>query len=305
MISVVICTYNRHERLEQTIKSFFAQRHLELVEHELLVIDNNSTDRTRDTVARLHTAHPLRYVFEPRQGLCAARNRGVSDSNGDFVALLDDDVVLDSEWLCRLERAFRETDADVVGGRSYLIFEGPLPAWFGPDFRPMLSEVELGGSRAVVPEGRGLAGLNLAFRKRVLAAVGPFDETIDRRGRELLGGGETLIMRKIQAAGGVILYDPDIVVGHIIGPDRLEWDYFVRLSAGIGKSMAMWDRRDTLAGRLGAVLRSTVSLGLAVATVAARVLKRASPYDRRCAVRRMMVRRSRLMTECSQIWRVR
>jgi len=297
MISVVICTYNRASVLDATLTSFFRQACLDAVDHELLIIDNNSTDRTRDVVEKYLERPTVRYVFEPRQGLSVARNRGVAESRGEFVALLDDDVMIDPEWLSALGRAFQETQADVIGGRSYLILEGAVPEWFGPDFRPLLSEVKLGESRLIVPEGRGLFGLNLAFRRSALGAAGGFDESLGRSGAGLLGGEETVVMRRIAASGGVIMYDPDVVVGHVIGVDRLKWDYFARLAAGIGRSAALWERHATFTGRIKAIGRSIGAFRRALTTLAVEVVTRRTPYERRRAWHRMLSVRSRLATQ--------
>ena len=299
MISVVICTYNRVSLLERTLTSFFAQTCLDDVEHELIVVDNNSTDDTRYVVESFQAGHALRYVFEPRQGLCAARNRGVAESHGEYVALLDDDVLLGREWLIRLYECLDATGADVVGGRCYLVEEGPLPDWYGPAFRKMLSEVELGPVRKPVPDGRGLFGLNLTFRKSTLQASGPFDENLDRKGATLLGGGETVKVRAMGEAGGKVIYDPDAVVGHIIGEDRLQWNYFTRLSEGVGRSLALADHSRRFPVRLVRVCRSAVALGRTTLAVLVRYVFPASAYQRKAAMRRRITARSRLAAHCA------
>ena len=115
------------------------------------------------------------------------------------MAFLDDDVIVDEHWLVRLRECFEATNADVVGGRSYLLFEQEPPNWFGPFFRPFLSEVDHGPTRKVVPDGRGLFGLNLAFRRSALQAAAPFDEKLGRKGSGTLGGEETRIVTGIAA----------------------------------------------------------------------------------------------------------
>ena len=98
-------------------------------------------------------------------------------------------MLLDENWLRNLQKCYDETGADAVGGRSYLVIEGDKPDWLGAEFRLLLSEVELGATRKRLPEGQGLYGLNLSFRKTALDAVGGFDVTLGRRacgvGREI------------------------------------------------------------------------------------------------------------------------
>ncbi|UCC29259.1 MAG: glycosyltransferase family 2 protein, partial [Phycisphaerales bacterium] len=215
MISVVVCTYNRADMLRQMLEAFFAQRDLAVVDHELIVVDNNSSDNTPVVVDEFRRFPNIRYVFEGRQGLCYARNRGVTESRGEIVALLDDDVIVDKAWLVKLQECFDATTADVVGGRSHLVFEREPHTWFGPYFGRLLAQVDLGPSRKVVPDGRGLFGLNLAFRKSVFETVGLFDQELDRKGGKLLGGGDTAKVRQIAESAGTVVYDPDAVVGHL------------------------------------------------------------------------------------------
>ncbi|MGD2111273.1 MAG: glycosyltransferase [Phycisphaerae bacterium] len=239
MISAIMCTYNRSDTLRRALDSFLAQTCLDEVEHELIVVDNNSTDDTAEVVnTAVARDSRVRYVFEEEQGLSAARNRGVRESRGDIVAFLDDDVILDQRWLANLETSFAETEAAVVGGRAYLILEGETPEWLDARFRTYLSEVELGPTRCEVPNGQGLFGLNLSFRKDELSRAGAFDPALGRKGSGLLAGEETAIVKSIAARGGLIIYEPTAVVGHIIAPERLEWSYFVKVASSLGVSAA-------------------------------------------------------------------
>jgi len=108
MISVIVCTYNRASYLQKTLTSFFEQTCLGAVDHELLVIDNNSSDDTPQVVEEFKARPGARYIFERRQGLCCARNRGVAESRGEIVAFLDDDVIVDKNWLASLRKCFRK-----------------------------------------------------------------------------------------------------------------------------------------------------------------------------------------------------
>lgn len=95
MISVILCTYNRAESLRDTLRILAAQRLPHGVPCELLVVDNNSSDRTRHVVEETQAAFPwpLRYLFESRQGKTYAMNHGVRESRGDVIVLTDDDTL--------------------------------------------------------------------------------------------------------------------------------------------------------------------------------------------------------------------
>src|SRR5437868_5644614 len=92
-LSVVLCTYNRAERVGAALDALLRQKGD--VEYEIVVIDNNSTDDTENVVRSIAAsggAGRVRYVFEGRQGLSHARNCGIRASHAPIVAFTDDDV---------------------------------------------------------------------------------------------------------------------------------------------------------------------------------------------------------------------
>jgi len=103
-ISVVICTYNRSKTLGAAIESVAAQSLPRSLGCEILVVDNNSTDETRQVVEGLQQRYPerIRYVFERAQGISHARNTGIREAEAEILAFLDDDEIADTEWLANL-----------------------------------------------------------------------------------------------------------------------------------------------------------------------------------------------------------
>ena len=124
-VSVLIGTYNRCERLRGTLQALKAQRLDAGMAPELVVVDNRSTDATRAVVEEegARAPWPVRYVYEPMQGLCAARNRAIHEARGRWLAFIDDDVRPDQEWLRMIVRAFQQWNAEGVCGRVLPIWE--------------------------------------------------------------------------------------------------------------------------------------------------------------------------------------
>ena len=102
-ISVVIITFNRAGMLGDTLFSLYQQQRLP---EEVVVVDNNSTDATKEVVLGFNGRLNIRYVFEATQGVAVARNTGIKNSTGEIIAFIDDDCIADKEWLRFLELPF-------------------------------------------------------------------------------------------------------------------------------------------------------------------------------------------------------
>ena len=110
MISVIIPTYNREETIEKSIRSVLTQTYKDF---ELLVIDDGSTDNTRLIVESIRDDR-IRYYYQENAGACAARNKGVALSIGEFVAFHDSDDVWKPDKLEKQIRVIKETGADII-----------------------------------------------------------------------------------------------------------------------------------------------------------------------------------------------
>jgi len=238
MISVIVCTYNRARTLRRMLESFFSQQDLNRLDHEVIVVDNNSTDDTAQVAKEFSNNHGFCYVLEGRQGLSFARNRGIKEAAGDFVSFLDDDVIVDHRWLANLQKCLDETHADAVGGKVELNFQTPPPSWLGPLFRMHLAELDLASTRLVGLNGSGYSGCNVTFRKEALRHAGGFDEELGRTGAQLACYEDTVVLHRIESAGGKMVYDATVRVEHLVGPERMTWPYFRRLFLGQGISLA-------------------------------------------------------------------
>jgi len=135
IVSVVIPTYCRSALLCEAIESVLGQNIDRL---ELLVIDDGSTDDTRERVRRF--GDKVRYIFQENQGLGTARNLGFSLAKGKYVALLDDD----DWWMPRkleIQIALLENLPDTCGVfTNFSVFRSPeeiisdgIRTWFDPN----------------------------------------------------------------------------------------------------------------------------------------------------------------------------
>ena len=165
-LSVIICTYNRAQLLHtvlHSLKNQSADRSL----FEVLVVDNNSNDTTRETVE----AFPeFTYAFEPVQGLSQARNTGWERSQGDYVAYLDDDAKADIHWIEGIIDIIAKTDPVpvVIGGPILAWYEIQPPRWFLDEFETRDTDRSTGFCK----EKTAFSGSNMIFRRDLLGRFG-------------------------------------------------------------------------------------------------------------------------------------
>ena len=121
-ISACICTYNREKYLRKSIEALLSQS-LPASEFEVIVIDNASTDQTKQ-ICQDYRSHPnFRYIYEARSGVSYARNRAYQEAKSPYIAYLDDDAIPTRFWLEKMLTLFNsDSQIGVVGGRIELDF---------------------------------------------------------------------------------------------------------------------------------------------------------------------------------------
>lgn len=239
-LSLIIATYNRAEQLMVTLESVATQRH-PAQRWECIVVDNNSKDDTRERVEAFAAAHPdlqLRYIFESNQGLSYARNRGIEEAKGEIIAFVDDDERIVEEFVSAYVELFAShPDAMSAGGKIIAEYPTGRPRWMSKyTEQPIANPMDFGKSVKPFPKGRIPGGGNMAMRRSVFDKIGRFDTSLGRTGKQLIGGEESDLFERIEAAGMACYYVPRAVMYHIIPESKLTIDYFRRLAFNTGLS---------------------------------------------------------------------
>jgi len=248
MISVAICTFNRAASLARTLDSLSHQRNVEGLIWELLLIDNNSIDSTRQVADSFHDRLPLHYLFEPVQGLSAARNRALQEFKGDLLVFTDDDVVLDSNWLCEYaaaELGFAETS--YLGGRILPMWHGDKPRWLKDPGLALISGVlghfDLGEDNRLFAGGDPTPfGASFAVRRKLAESIGLFSTTLGVGGSNTARGEETEYLQRAKAIGGSGVYVGKAVCYHVQDPMRFKFRYLYHYGIATGKTEILLGR---------------------------------------------------------------
>lgn len=117
-VSIIIPTYNRKNWLRETLLLLSLQTY-PVEEFEVIVVDDGSDDRTEKIVEEAFP-YALHYLWQSNQGDAAARNLGAQHSHADLLVFLDDDVVVEQDYLHHLVLQHDSQNDLIVVGRSYI-----------------------------------------------------------------------------------------------------------------------------------------------------------------------------------------
>jgi hypothetical protein len=217
-VSVVVCSYNGAATLDQCLQSLSM---LEYPDYEVIVIDDGSTDATREILARFPQ---VRAIHQTNHGLSAARNAGLAAATGTIVAYTDSDCFADPHWLTYLVYQLQHSDAAAVGGPNLTPEDGKLAACVAACPGQPTHVLERDQVAEHIP------GCNMAFWRAALEAVNGFDSQYRK------AGDDVDICWRLQQAGYWITFAPGAFVWHHRRQGPLA---YLRQQAGYGEAEAL------------------------------------------------------------------
>ncbi len=239
LITIAICTYNRADYLQDTLRDLSHQT-ADADFFEVLVINNNSTDQTEKICSEFMQTYPginFRYVDEMNQGLSFARNRAVKEAAASTLLFIDDDVHLKKDFVSTaLDYLNSNPHVSCAGGRIFVSFDDADPDWIPRELMPMFGLHDLGESDKIYPKNNFPRGGNMLIKKSVFEKHGLFDTYLGRIGKNLLGSEEKAFFKSVRNEGVELHYWSDLELWHRIGPKRLQKDYLKKQTVGIGQS---------------------------------------------------------------------
>jgi glucosyl-dolichyl phosphate glucuronosyltransferase len=229
-ITVILCTFNRSHVLSKALASIAAQVLPDSVGWEVLVVDNNSKDKTREAVDEFRDKHPdrFRYLFEPQLGKSHALNAGIQKAKGNVLAFIDDDVTVGPTWLANLTAGLRNGDFVGAGGRICPEWNCAPPRWLPRSGQYALAPLvafDLGLDAGPLLEAP--FGTNMAFRKTMFDKYGLFRTDLGPRPGSEIRDEDTEFGSRLLAAGERLFYEPSAIVYHPVPPNRVRKAYFM------------------------------------------------------------------------------
>lgn len=219
-LSLMICTWNNQEILKRTLESLRLCEIPVNLSWECIVVNNNSTDGTESAVLSFKDKLPLKYVFEPQQGLSNARNAGLKASTGKLILFGDDDIEPYKDWIKSYWEAYQEHPSGYYwGGPIESTYEkGELPSELIPVAPGSVKGFDRGKNKIVINKDDFFLGANWACPAEILKNLGGFD--INKGLNHLTGrirvGEDTVLMLQLKASGWQGIYIPEARIKHFV-----------------------------------------------------------------------------------------
>lgn len=243
-ISIVICTYNREQLLVRCLESVAALNLDELqgeegggdVSYEILVVDNASTDNTKNVVEKFRGINNLRYLFEAQQGKSYALNLALREAKGQTVIFADDDICLEQQTIAEFWSSYQNfgQTCDWFGGCVKLDWQATkAPAWLNHDIQTVLDGAlgvhDLGEqSRRYQPNDKHPIGALMMVTRRLVDKVGEFRTDLGPSGSRRGASDDTDYIIRAQAQGLQGYYVAASKALHYVDPTRLTLKGFYR-----------------------------------------------------------------------------
>lgn len=197
MISVIIPTYNRKKYLERCLESLLGQDYPG-DKTEIIVVDDGSTDETKEITELLAQRGNIRYVRQEHQGVSAARNCGIREAHGSIISFVADDYIIPGDYCRRINEFFEEhPEANIIKFRvvnsgnncleraSFLLYDFSIELkLYGVNLYSMSKNSYAAQFGKEIAVFKGSVSVDVsAFRKTVFEKFGIFDEKL-RRGED-------------------------------------------------------------------------------------------------------------------------
>ena len=232
-VSIIICTYNRAELLTSCLDSIYNQS-ISADCYEVIVVDNNSLDSTRDVVSGfMQKFKNLQYLNEKNQGLSFCRNAGYRAAQSKYIAYIDDDAMAQPDWIEKIIIFLKDKPYVVAfGGRHAGYCPVEIPTWFPEHY----INKSAGNANRPLSSHEWINGTNMIYTKSILEAMHGFNTDLGMKGKKVSYGEETKLQNQIRQSGHEIYYVADLAVKHFVDPRKFSIWWNIKSFYGEGRT---------------------------------------------------------------------
>jgi len=228
-IDIVICTYDREELLCDCLRSLQVQ---DTGDFKIYLVNNNKSGFSETTSKLIDSLTQIETIHHTIPGLSEARNAGIKKGTNHWIAFLDDDAKVGSDYVRNIHEVIKqEQDWACFGGGIKSWWKYGRPRWLLETFgeKPHLSDV-----RKQIKEDYNW-GSNIIIKRSALEAVGGFPADIGMKGNRIGYAAENIVQMKLREQGHIIGYDPDLVIHHVIAKHKLKLSWHINSSYATGR----------------------------------------------------------------------
>jgi glucosyl-dolichyl phosphate glucuronosyltransferase len=241
-VSVIVTTVSR-ARLSDFQDLVRALMQQDVDDFELIVIVDENHEHYLDIKKLVKDCpFPVKVEFNDNNlGLAHSRNMGIGIADGNLLAFIDDDAEPGANWVRTIREVFKDPLVGAVTGDIE-------PRWMvqGMDWFPEELFWMISCSYSITPKERGEIdrgfGVDMAFSRTAIEAVGPFDTKYGINKKRWIGGEDTEMFLRVSTAGYKVIYEPDMRVRHHIHPDRLRLDKLAKRAIAQGRGTVILKR---------------------------------------------------------------
>lgn len=238
-LSIIICSYNRASYISDALSSLYGQSS-GLDCFEVIIVDNNSTDNTKEVYTHWRETNPngqFTFITETKQGASFARNAGACIALGEWVCFIDDDAIATQHYVENiLKHIQKKPEAVGFGGRIIPKYVPAEPKWMSFYVSSLVGNFDYAPTACAFKNGKYPLESNMIVKKSVYIQIGGFNEQLPGVvGTLRIGGEGKELFYKIIALGHTLYYDPTICVHHVVEVKKLTSEYMYRVASGIGR----------------------------------------------------------------------
>lgn len=266
-ITVLVCTYNGALRLPETLAHLSRQQLNSDLDWEIIVMDNASTDQTKEIATKEWSKYNLpevefSVISEPRPGKINALETGALQSKYEYLLICDDDNWLSPGYL---QTTIDTLDADphigATGGQSFAVNDsGIFPPWF-EEYQNGYAVGQQGNVRGDVTSRGYIFGAGLGTRTKLyLEMYNNYPSfLIGRQGQKLSAGEDNEYCQRLILRGYKLYYEPKLIFQHYMPQNRLEEAYRKALFAGFDESQQILDKYNLITKLTGKLQKNPLN----------------------------------------------